>query len=108
MTGYYAAEWTARFSAVPLDIHATGVDFAASATYKWLMGDFGARDGLSATALELRVPARRGYPSLAARPAVAGTADVHTGQQHDYVHAPRLAGIRRPRRSPSRCRISSR
>lgn len=26
---------------VPLDLHASGVDFAASATYKWLMGDFG-------------------------------------------------------------------
>jgi selenocysteine lyase/cysteine desulfurase len=27
--------------AVPLDVRATGVDFAATATYKWLMGDFG-------------------------------------------------------------------
>jgi selenocysteine lyase/cysteine desulfurase len=27
--------------AVPFDVRATGVDFAASATYKWLMGDFG-------------------------------------------------------------------
>lgn len=27
--------------AVPLDVRDTGVDFAASATYKWLMGDFG-------------------------------------------------------------------
>jgi len=26
---------------VPLDLHATGVDFAACASYKWLMGDFG-------------------------------------------------------------------
>ena len=26
---------------IPVDLHATGVDFAASATYKWLMGDFG-------------------------------------------------------------------
>ncbi|GAB3278394.1 aminotransferase class V-fold PLP-dependent enzyme [Parahaliea aestuarii] len=26
----------------PLDLHASGVDFAACATYKWLMGDFGA------------------------------------------------------------------
>jgi selenocysteine lyase/cysteine desulfurase len=26
---------------VPLDLHASGVDFAASASYKWLMGDFG-------------------------------------------------------------------
>ncbi len=27
--------------AVPLDVRATGLDFAAAATYKWLMGDFG-------------------------------------------------------------------
>jgi selenocysteine lyase/cysteine desulfurase len=27
--------------AVPLDVRATGLDFAACATYKWLMGDFG-------------------------------------------------------------------
>lgn len=26
---------------VPVDLHATGVDFAACATYKWLMGEFG-------------------------------------------------------------------
>jgi selenocysteine lyase/cysteine desulfurase len=26
---------------VPVDLHASGVDFAACATYKWLMGDFG-------------------------------------------------------------------
>lgn len=26
---------------VPVDLHASGVDFAASASYKWLMGDFG-------------------------------------------------------------------
>lgn len=27
--------------AIPMDLHASGVDFAACATYKWLMGDFG-------------------------------------------------------------------
>ncbi|WP_079227377.1 aminotransferase class V-fold PLP-dependent enzyme [Pseudomonas putida] len=27
---------------VPLDVHASGVDFCACSTYKWLMGDFGA------------------------------------------------------------------
>lgn len=27
--------------AIPVDLHGSGVDFAASATYKWLMGDFG-------------------------------------------------------------------
>ncbi|WP_084396539.1 aminotransferase class V-fold PLP-dependent enzyme [Henriciella aquimarina] len=26
---------------VPVDLHASGVDFAATASYKWLMGDFG-------------------------------------------------------------------
>jgi len=28
--------------AVPIDVHAWGLDFCACATYKWLMGDFGA------------------------------------------------------------------
>lgn len=28
--------------ATPIDLHDTGVDFAACASYKWLMGDFGA------------------------------------------------------------------
>ncbi len=28
--------------AVPIDVHALGVDFCACATFKWLMGDFGA------------------------------------------------------------------
>ena len=27
--------------AVPVDLHGSGVDFAATASYKWLMGDFG-------------------------------------------------------------------
>jgi selenocysteine lyase/cysteine desulfurase len=27
--------------AIPIDLHGSGVDFAATATYKWLMGDFG-------------------------------------------------------------------
>ena len=43
---------------IPLDLHASGVDFAACASYKWLMGDFGlgflyvragARDALART-----------------------------------------------------------
>jgi selenocysteine lyase/cysteine desulfurase len=38
---YVYADIIQGVGAVPLDIHATGVDFAASATYKWLMGDFG-------------------------------------------------------------------
>jgi selenocysteine lyase/cysteine desulfurase len=38
---YVYADIIQGVGAVPLDIHATGVDFAATATYKWLMGDFG-------------------------------------------------------------------
>jgi len=38
---YVYADLIQGVGAIPLDIHATGVDFAASATYKWLMGDFG-------------------------------------------------------------------
>jgi len=38
---YVYADIIQGVGAVPLDVRATGVDFAASATYKWLMGDFG-------------------------------------------------------------------
>jgi selenocysteine lyase/cysteine desulfurase len=38
---YVYADIIQGAGAVPLDVRATGVDFAASATYKWLMGDFG-------------------------------------------------------------------
>ena len=38
---YVYADLIQGVGAIPLDIHATGVDFAAAATYKWLMGDFG-------------------------------------------------------------------
>ena len=38
---YVYADVIQAAGAVPIDVRATGVDFAASATYKWLMGDFG-------------------------------------------------------------------
>ena len=38
---YVYADIIQGVGAVPLDVRATGLDFAASATYKWLMGDFG-------------------------------------------------------------------
>jgi len=38
---YVYADIIQGAGAVPLDVRATGVDFAATATYKWLMGDFG-------------------------------------------------------------------
>jgi len=38
---YVYADVIQAAGAVPFDVRATGVDFAASATYKWLMGDFG-------------------------------------------------------------------
>lgn len=38
---YVYADMVHAAGCVPLDLHATGVDFAACATYKWLMGDFG-------------------------------------------------------------------
>src|SRR6185295_9228126 len=38
---YVYADVIQAAGAVPLDVRATGVDFAATATYKWLMGDFG-------------------------------------------------------------------
>src|SRR5438093_907209 len=38
---YVYADVIQAVGAVPFDVRATGVDFAASATYKWLMGDFG-------------------------------------------------------------------
>lgn len=38
---YVYADIIQGVGAVPLDVRATKLDFAASATYKWLMGDFG-------------------------------------------------------------------
>jgi selenocysteine lyase/cysteine desulfurase len=38
---YVYADIIQGAGAVPLDVRATGLDFAATATYKWLMGDFG-------------------------------------------------------------------
>jgi len=38
---YVYADIIQGVGAVPFDVRATGVDFAATATYKWLMGDFG-------------------------------------------------------------------
>ncbi len=38
---YVYADIIQGVGTVPLDVRATGVDFAATASYKWLMGDFG-------------------------------------------------------------------
>lgn len=38
---YVYADIIQGVGTVPFDVRATGVDFAATATYKWLMGDFG-------------------------------------------------------------------
>jgi selenocysteine lyase/cysteine desulfurase len=38
---YVYADIIQAAGAVPIDVRASGVDFAACATYKWLMGDFG-------------------------------------------------------------------
>lgn len=38
---YVYADIIQAVGAVPIDVKATGVDFAATASYKWLMGDFG-------------------------------------------------------------------
>jgi selenocysteine lyase/cysteine desulfurase len=38
---YVYADIVHAAGAVPIDLHATGVDFAAGSSYKWLMGDFG-------------------------------------------------------------------
>ncbi len=38
---YVYADIIQGVGALPLDVRATGLDFAATASYKWLMGDFG-------------------------------------------------------------------
>ena len=53
---YVYADIIQGVGAVPLDVRAAGLDFAASASYKWLMGDFGlgflyVREGLLETVL---------------------------------------------------------
>jgi selenocysteine lyase/cysteine desulfurase len=38
---YVYADIIQGVGAVPLDVRASGLDFAATSSYKWLMGDFG-------------------------------------------------------------------
>jgi selenocysteine lyase/cysteine desulfurase len=38
---YVYADIVHAAGAIPIDLHASGVDFAAASSYKWLMGDFG-------------------------------------------------------------------
>jgi len=57
---YLYADLVQAVGAVPLDMKALGVDFAASASYKWLMGDMGigflyVREGLLGAALKRTV-----------------------------------------------------
>ena len=76
--------------AVPFDVSATGVDFAATSTYKWLMGDFGlgfmfVKAALldarrAAPALELRVGARCRVPLVPDRPGIAAGHRLHPGK----------------------------
>ena len=40
---YVYADIVQAAGAVPIDVHATGLDFCACASYKWLMGDMGLR-----------------------------------------------------------------
>jgi selenocysteine lyase/cysteine desulfurase len=59
--------------AVPVDLHGSGVDFAACATYKWLMGDFGlgflyARRGIGCRTANMAITA---LPRLTPRPVSA-------------------------------------
>jgi selenocysteine lyase/cysteine desulfurase len=54
---YVYADIIQGVGAVPFDVRATGVDFAATATYKWLMGDFGlgflyVREGLLGSVIQ--------------------------------------------------------
>ena len=75
---YVYADIIQGVGTVPLDVRATGVDFAATATYKWLMGDFGLGLSLRARraawhrdpsqALELRVELRT--PTFIYRPLI--------------------------------------
>ena len=54
---YVYADIIQAAGAVPIDVRKSGVDFAATATYKWLMGDFGlgffyVREDLLGTVIE--------------------------------------------------------
>lgn len=52
---------------VPVDVHASGVDFASTASYKWLMGDFGLGFLYARAGLRERLKRTRfGYYQLAA------------------------------------------
>ncbi|NWK95458.1 aminotransferase [Sphingobium lactosutens] len=74
--------------AIPVDLHGSGVDFAACATYKWLMGDFGlgflyARRGV----LDALPLADFGYYGFAAPGAPPGIA-LSPPQTHVYPMDP--------------------
>ncbi len=74
--------------AIPVDLHASSVDFAACATYKWLMGDFGlgflyARRGV----LDASPLADFGYYGFAAPGAPSGIS-LSPPQTHVYPMDP--------------------
>ena len=115
---YVYADIIQAAGAVPIDVRASGVDFAAAATYKWLMGDFGlgflyVREDLLDAVIQrphwsYRSAADVDIHLLAVRSAVADAGDLDAAQAMPPATSSSAPWpTRLPRRSPCRCRTSS-
>ena len=79
---------------VPLNLHDTGVDFAACATYKWLMGEFGLGFGYVAKHARDRLTRTEfGYYGLTDFTTHVYPFDTPSEHVVDYAYAPTAEGI---------------
>ena len=90
---YVYADIVHAAGAVPLDLRATGVDFAATSSYKWLMGDFGL--GFLYVRKEVQDKLRRpwwGYHQVASFDTHVFPYDTPGEEVATYTSAPSAAG----------------
>jgi selenocysteine lyase/cysteine desulfurase len=90
---YVYADIVHAAGAIPIDLHASGVDFAAASSYKWLMGDFGL--GLLYVRKEVQEKLRRpwwGYHQVASFDTHVFPYDTPGDDVASYTSAPSAAG----------------
>ncbi|WP_374469956.1 aminotransferase class V-fold PLP-dependent enzyme [Phenylobacterium sp.] len=91
---YVYADLAHAAGAVPLDLRATGVDFAATSSYKWLMGDFGL--GFLYVRKELQQKVKRpwwGYHQVGRFQTHVFPYDAPGAAVADYAAQPNAAGL---------------